>query len=104
MGDYWSCLRGFTIVRTEYSEAEPHFRSSFIRMLQCVWGRERWRKSLSKKSLLRLPKDLLYEEVAYYQIEFTYRKKQILEKKICTEGVSKFHGNLCSQVLAFALY
>lgn len=22
MGDYWSCLRGFTIVTTEYSEAE----------------------------------------------------------------------------------
>lgn len=44
MGDYWSCLRGFTIVKTEYSEAEPHFGSSFSRMLQCVWGGESWRR------------------------------------------------------------
>lgn len=40
LGDYWSCLRGFTIVRTECSEAEPHFRPFFHRML-CCEGRER---------------------------------------------------------------
>lgn len=44
MGDYWSCLRGFTIVKTEYSEAEAHFGSSFSRMLQCVRGGESWRR------------------------------------------------------------
>lgn len=41
MGDYWSCLRGFAPVRTEYLEAEPRFRSPFMRMFQCVWGGER---------------------------------------------------------------
>lgn len=40
IGDYWICLRGFAVVRTECSEAEPHFRPFFLRMLRCE-GRER---------------------------------------------------------------
>lgn len=44
MGDYWGCLRGFAIVRTEFSEAEPYLRSSFIRTLWSVWVWERWKR------------------------------------------------------------
>lgn len=51
------------------------------------WGElEKVEKVFPKKSLLHLPKDILYEEVMYYQIEFTYGQKEMLKKKISHRG------------------
>lgn len=61
MRDYWSCLRGFIIVRTEYSEAEGLHQNATV----CVGQGEM--KTVGKvfpKILLIFPEDLIYEEVS----------------------------------------
>jgi len=71
MGDYWSCLRGFSIVKLNLISS---LLSSGCFGVYGVGRDEESRKSLSKKSILHVPKDLLHEDLVYNRMEILYRK------------------------------